>query len=209
VLLAHHRDDQAETVLLRLLRGTGLRGMGAMSAETVRDGVRYLRPWLDVPRAAIRAAAAEFARAHGWQPVEDPTNADPRYTRAAVRTLLAPVLDRRWPGWQTIVARHARHMAEAADVLDEVAAADLHILDFSSDDSSFSLRAWRGLSPARQANVLRHWLEGRGLPMPSDARLAELVRQLRQLHALGHDRQLRWEHAGRAVGCEKGRVIVR
>ncbi|MGN6578487.1 MAG: tRNA lysidine(34) synthetase TilS, partial [Bordetella sp.] len=208
VLLAHHQDDQAETVLLRLLRGAGLHGMAAMAAETERDGVRYLRPWLSVPRAAIRAAAAVFAQVQGWQPVEDPTNTDARYTRAAVRTQLKPALDARWPAWQAVVARHARHMAEAAEVLDEVARADLAALDFSPADASFSLAAWRDLSPARQLHVLRHWLAGRGLPMPSDARLSELARQLRQLHALGHDRQLRWEHAGKVVGCARGRVVI-
>lgn len=208
VLLAHHQDDQAETVLLRLLRGAGLQGMAAMAARTEREGVTYLRPWLGVPRAAIRAAAAGFARTLGWQPVEDPTNTDARYTRAAVRTQLKPALDTRWPAWQAIVARHARHMAEAAQVLAEVAQADLAALDFSSADASFSLPAWRELSPARQLHVLRHWLAGQDLPMPSDARLAELARQLRQLHALGHDRQLRWEHAGRVVGCVRGRVVI-
>jgi tRNA(Ile)-lysidine synthase len=208
VLLAHHRDDQAETVLLRLLRGAGLHGMAAMSAAAERDGVTYLRPWLDTDRAVIRRAAADFTQAHGWHPADDPTNADPRYTRAAVRTLLVPVLDQRWPGWQAIVARHARHMAEAAAVLDETAQADLAALDPAPDGSGFSLAAWRGLSEARQANVLRGWLARQGLPMPSDARLAELARQLRQLHALGHDRHLRWEHAGRVVACLKGRVTL-
>lgn len=208
ILLAHHQDDQAETVLLRLLRGTGLEGMAAMAACTRRDGLCYLRPWLAVPRAAIRQAAAEFADARGWQPVEDPTNTDARYTRAAVRAQLKPVLDARWPGWQAIVARHARHMAEAAEVLAEVAQADLAALDFAQRDASFSLAAWRGLSPARQAHVLRYWLAGQGLPMPSDARLAELARQLRQLHALGHDRNLRMPHAGRVIACVGGRVLL-
>jgi len=208
VLLAHHRDDQAETVLLRLLRGAGPHGMAAMSAAVVRDGVCYLRPWLGTARAAIRAAASSLADAHGWQAVEDPTNADPRYTRAAVRTRLTPVLDARWPGWQAIVARQARHMAEAAQVLDEVAEADLQGLEPGPDRASFSLAAWRKLSPARQAHVLRYWLAGQGVAMPSDARLADLLRQLRQLHALGHDRQLRVEHAGLAVRCHRARVWV-
>lgn len=208
VLLAHHRDDQAETVLLRLLRGAGLQGMAAMSTATVRDGVQYLRPWLGTGREAIRAAAARLADERGWHAVDDPTNADPRYTRAAVRTRLAPVLDERWPGWQAILARHARHMADAAQVLGEVAEADLQGLEPSPDRRSFSLAAWRRLSPARQAHVLRYWLAGQGAAMPSDARLADLLRQLRQLHALGHDRQLRVEHAGLAVRCHRGRVWV-
>jgi tRNA(Ile)-lysidine synthase len=207
-LLAHHRDDQAETVLLRLLRGAGVHGMAAMSAVMRRDGVTYLRPWLDVDRAAIFAAAGDFTREHGWRPAGDPTNADPRYARAAVRTLLTPVLNQRWPGWQAIVARHARHMAEAAAVLDEAAQADLVKLGLARDGASFSLAAWRALSEARQDNVLRAWLAGLSLSMPSDARLTELARQLRQLHALGHDRGLRWEHANRVVGCVKGRVTL-
>ncbi|WP_050814918.1 tRNA lysidine(34) synthetase TilS [Achromobacter arsenitoxydans] len=208
VLLAHHRNDQAETVLLRLLRGTGLAGMAAMAQRSQRDGVAYLRPWLDQERAAILLAADAVQAASGWRPVQDPTNADPRYTRAALRELLAPALDARWPGWRGIVARHARHMAEAAEILDEVAREDFLKLDPSPDGASFSLQAWRGLSPARQAQVLRHWLEMNGARMPTDARMADLLRQLRGLHSLGHDRQLRVEQAGHVIRCHRGRVWV-
>lgn len=208
VLLAHHRNDQAETVLLRLLRGTGLTGMAAMAAATQRDGVLYLRPWLSQDRAAILQAAVAVEAASGWRPVQDPTNADPRYTRAAVRELLAPVLDGRWLGWRGIVARHAGHMAEAARILEEVACEDFARLEPSPDGVSFSLRAWRELSPARQAHVLRHWLARNGARMPTDARLRDLLRQLRELHSLGHDRQLRVEQAGHVIRCHRGRVWV-
>ncbi|MFC4275136.1 tRNA lysidine(34) synthetase TilS [Achromobacter aloeverae] len=208
VLLAHHQDDQAETVLLRLLRGAGPEGLVAMAPAADRDGITYLRPWLGVPRARILAAAAAYAQASGWTAVQDPSNADERYTRAAVRTLLTPVLDTRWPGWQAIVARHARQAAESAEILAEVAAADLAGLDPSAGARDFSLAAWRALSPARQAHVLRHWLRLHGARMPSDARLAELLRQLRQLHAMGHDRQLLWEHAAHCVRCVRGRVSI-
>jgi len=208
ILLAHHRNDQAETVLLRLLRGTGLAGMAAMAPVARRDGVAYLRPWLDQDRGAILQAADAVEAATGWHAVQDPTNADPRYTRAALRELLAPVLDARWPGWRAIVARHARHMAEAAEILDEVAREDFAGLDPSPDGVSFSLQAWRRLSPARQAQVLRHWLERNGARMPTDARMADLLRQLRGLHSLGHDRQLRVEQAGHVIRCHRGRVWV-
>lgn len=208
ILLAHHRNDQAETVLLRLLRGTGLAGMAAMAPIARRDGVAYLRPWLEQDRSAILQAADEVEAAIGWRAVQDPTNADPRYTRAALRELLAPVLDARWPGWRGIVARHARHMAEAAEILDDVAREDFARLDPSPDGVSFSLQTWRGLSPARQAHVLRHWLERNGARMPTDARMADLLRQLRGLHSLGHDRQLRVEQAGHVVRCHRGRVWV-
>ncbi|WP_312027923.1 tRNA lysidine(34) synthetase TilS [Achromobacter denitrificans] len=208
VLLAHHRNDQAETVLLRLLRGTGLVGMAAMKPVSARDGVVYLRPWLELGREAILRAADDVEAACGWRPVQDPTNADPRYTRAALRELLAPALDARWPGWRAIVARHARHMAQAAEILDEVAREDFAALDPSPDGASFSLKAWRGLSEARQAHVLRHWLERNGARMPTDARMQDLLRQLRGLHSLGHDRQLRVEQAGHVIRCHRGRVWV-
>uniref|UniRef100_UPI0039F092CD tRNA lysidine(34) synthetase TilS n=1 Tax=Bordetella sputigena TaxID=1416810 RepID=UPI0039F092CD len=208
ILLAHHRDDQAETVLLRLLRGAGPTGLAAMSPRTERDGVVYLRPWLDVPRAAIRQAAAAYAATHGWQPVQDPSNADARYTRAALRNLLVPALDARWPGWQAIVARHARQAGEAAQILAEVAREDFAGLEPSESGDSFSLAQWRRLSPARQAQVLRHWLAGQGARMPTEARLAELLKQLRQLHSLGHDRHLVWNHADHCVRCVRGRVSV-
>lgn len=208
VLLAHHRHDQAETVLLRLLRGAGPTGMGAMAAETRHDDVRYLRPWLDIGRGAILAAAQRWTERTGWQPVADPTNQDPRYTRAAVRTLLAPVLDMRWPGWRDILARHARQAAEAAGILEEVAQADFQRLDPSEDGKSFALAPWRELAPPHQTLVLRHWLARNGARMPTEARLAELVRQLRQLHALGHDRQMLFEHGTVRVRCVRGRVLL-
>ena len=206
VLLAHHLGDQAETVLLRLLRGSGLHGLRAMAAEARRDGIAYLRPWLVVDRARILEAAAVYAARTGWQAVDDPTNADPAYTRAAVRTLLAPVLDQRWPGWRRTVARHARHVAQAVQVLDDVARADFAALEPADDDREFSLAAWRALPEIRQAQALRHWFGRHGVAMPTGARLEALARQLRQLHAMGHDRQMLFHHAEVTVRCVRGRV---
>lgn len=213
--LAHHQDDQAETVLLRLLRGAGVAGMGAMRETSSRDGVRYLRPWLNVPRAAILTAMHDFTQATGWEPVHDPSNIDPRYTRAAVRTQLTPSLNARWPGWQAIVARHARQADEAASLLEEVAAADLATIRSGPDksvvpgtvfDVAFDLLGWRALSAPRQRNLLRYWLSLFGARMPSDARLADLQRQLTQLHSLGHDRNLVFDHGPLRIRCVRGRV---
>lgn len=206
--MAHHRDDQAETVLLRLLRGSGVAGMGGMAEYAHRPGLTLVRPWLNIERAVIREAATRFTEVTGWLPVDDPSNADAAYTRAAVRTLLAPVLNARWPHWRGILARHARHMREANEILAEVAAEDLARLEPSPDGASVSLAAWRTLSPARQRQVLRHWLDRSGAPMPTDARLSELARQLRQLHSLGHDRQLRWQHGTFCIVCLRGRICV-
>lgn len=208
ILLAHHLRDQAETVLLRLLRGTGLQGMAAMASTLSRDGLTYLRPWLGHDRAEILRAAEGFAEVYGWQPVHDPTNADPRYTRAAVRELLEPVLDARWPGWQARLADHARRMAEVAGIVEEVAASDLAALEPAPDFSSFALAPWRELSGPRQAQVLRHWLHRNGARMPTEARLADVLRQLRQLHSLGHDRHMRVAHGPHLIRCHRGRVWI-
>ncbi len=206
VLLAHHRNDQAETVLLRLLRGAGPTGLAAMAPATERDGLVYLRPWLDIERGLILQQAESFHEATDWQAVQDPTNADDKYTRAAVRERLAPELDARWPGWRGNLSRHARLSGELAQVLEEVAEQDFRQLEPAADGRSFSLKAWRGLSPARQALVLRHWLSLAGARMPSEARLSDMMRQLRGLHALGHDRQMRVKHGHVFVCCRNGRV---
>jgi len=206
ILLAHHRHDQAETLLLRLLRGTGPQGMVGMAQAIERDGVRYLRPWLNLDRSLILAQAQRWAQATGWQPVADPTNADTRYARGAVRALLAPVLDARWPSWRDNLARHAHQAADVALILDEVAQEDFSRLEPSVDARSFSLSAWRGLAPAHQALVLRYWFARHGAGMPSQAKLAELMRQLRQLHALGYDRKMCFEHGAVQVRCVHARV---
>ena len=209
ILLAHHRNDQAETVLLRLLRGAGPAGLAAMASCAERDGITYLRPWLDVDRSAILMRAEKFHQLSGWQPVHDPTNQDDKYTRAALRERLVPALNERWPGWQGNLVRQARLSAEAQQVLDEVAEQDFAGLEPDDDARSFSLKAWRGLSLARQALVLRYWLARLGQRMPSDARLQDIMRQLRGLHAMGHDRQMQVKHGSVWVCCIKGRIALR
>ncbi len=208
LLLAHHRQDQAETVLLRLLRGTGVSGRAAMQADVQRGGMRLLRPWLEVERAELLAVAHAYERRTGWSAVQDPSNTDPKYARGALRSALAPVLNTYWPAWCQTLVRHARQAGEANEVLAEVAALDLAALDVKPEDQSFSLLAWRALSAARQALVVRHWLQEQGVAMPGERRLADLLRQLRQLHALGHDRELLWQHGAVAVRCKQGRVVL-
>lgn len=208
VFLAHHRDDQAETVLLRLLRGSGPTGLAAMADETVRDGLRYLRPWLGVERGHIMTHMQLFSMACNWWPVYDPTNYQDRYTRSAVRERLAPELNQRWPGWQSVLARHARLAAQTRDILDEVARADFDRLRPADDGRSFCLKAWRALTPARQAHVIRYWLGVLGYRPPTEARLSDVMRQLRELHALGHDRHMRVKHSNVWICCHRGRVYL-
>ncbi len=208
ILLAHHRQDQAETVLLRLLRGAGVLGLGAMHADVLRGGLRLVRPWLDFDRDALVAQARAYTARSGWEPIADPSNIDAQFARGALRAELMPVLDVRWPAWRQTLTRHAKQAQETAQILDEVAATDWQALEPDHEGMSFSLQRWRVLSEPRQALVLRYWLNQQGVAMPGERRLAELMRQLRQLHALGHDRALLWQHGIHRVQCVRGRVSL-
>ncbi len=209
LLLAHHRQDQAETVLFRLFRGAGVHGLQAMQSQSERNGMLILRPWLELDRHDVLAIVDSFSAQHAWTPVQDPTNTDLAYARGVLRSKLIPEIAQHWPQWASSLSRHARQAAEAGALLDEVADEWLSALDPGATDASFSLKPWRDLPPTRQHHVLRRWLAKQGCRMPSEARLAELVRQLQTVHAMGHDRDLTWEHDGRIVSCERGRVICR
>ncbi|NHC62103.1 tRNA lysidine(34) synthetase TilS [Paenalcaligenes suwonensis] len=208
LFVAHHQDDQAETVLLRLLRGSGPTGLGAMAPVSQREGFTVLRPWLDMPRSLLLAVGEQLTQHLSWTPVQDGTNVNDDYTRGAVRERLKPHLNERWPGWQKILTRHAKLSRDTAQLLEEVAAEDLLRLDYRKRDHSFDLKAWRELSAARQAQVMRHWLALAGLKMPTEARLDDMMRQMRTLHALGFDRHMQVKHGEFYVICRQGRVIL-
>ncbi|MGB3740713.1 MAG: tRNA lysidine(34) synthetase TilS [Castellaniella sp.] len=208
LFLAHHQDDQAETVLLRLLRGAGPEALAAMSAQIHHHGILWCRPWLSQPRSRILQAAGQFAAITGWHPVQDPSNHDTQYKRAALRHDLAPVLDKHWPAWRTSLARHAGQAADLGLWMASNASDDWQGLDPSADGRSFSLLAWRQLPAVRQAALVRYWLQCQGLRMPTEARLADWLRQFRQVHALGHDRRVSLPHEGYLVQVRRGRVVL-
>src|SRR5699024_10105448 len=216
ILLGHHLDDQAETVLMRLLRGSGPAGMQAMRPSSYRAGQLYLRPFLDIPRQQILQAAQSFAQHSGWQPVTDPTNINPRYTRGIIRAHLAPVLEHYWPRWQQALGRHAEQAAAQYSLLNEWADELLHRLDYHSVspltgcvEHSFDLSLWRALDAAKQALVLRYFLQQAGQRMPTEARLREMLRQLNQVHQRGTDRRLQIKHGRSFLRCIDGRVLLK
>lgn len=177
IALAQHADDQVETVLLALSRGAGLAGLAAMPARWRRGDVDYHRPLLGVTGAALRACAL----AYGVRWIEDPSNSDERYTRNRIRARLLPALEASFPQFRTTFGRSAAHAAEAQQVLDEVAAADLETVG-----SPPAIAALQALSPGRQALVLRRWLRlGHGTT-PEAAQLAELLRQVAACVTRGH-----------------------
>lgn len=107
IVLAHHLDDQAETVLMNLLRGAGLRGARGMPARSRLGGKELVRPFLGIPRESISAYAREHALA--W--IEDESNADESLTRNFLRRRVGPLLETRFPAWKQNLARAARHFS--------------------------------------------------------------------------------------------------
>ena len=184
VALAQHADDQVETLLLALSRGAGLPGLASMPAQWVRDGLQWHRPLLKVPGAKLREYLVDAQVA--W--VEDPSNQDEQFTRNRIRAQLLPALDRAFPQFRDTFARSAAHAAEAQEILDEVAAADLaRVLEAGSP----SIKALQQLSPARQSLVLRHWLKSQHQTTPSTVQLTELLSQIAACTTRGHQLRLK------------------
>ncbi len=216
IALAHHRDDQAETLLLQLLRGAGVRGASAMplikrvaqhtpsplAGEGWGEGAKIspvlLRPLLDVDRAELEA----YAHEHGLRWVEDDSNADVSYPRNFLRHRVLPLLEQRFPAYRTTLARSSRHFAEAASLLDELAAQDA-VAAIAGE--RLAVAVLRQLSDARGKNLLRYFLAMRGAPIPDSTRLAEM---LRQLCAAGADAQPCVSWAGWQLRCYREHAYV-
>ncbi|MDE2089039.1 MAG: tRNA lysidine(34) synthetase TilS [Gammaproteobacteria bacterium] len=170
LLTAHHQDDQAETVLLQLLRGAGPRGLAGMPALACFGAGWLARPLLGFERAELR----EYALQHGLRWIEDSSNVDPRFDRNYLRHEILPRLLARWPGASRALARAARHNAEAAALLRALARIDLGPLRGRAPDT-LSASALHALDPARRRNALRAWIEERGAPAPSSAQLEQAL----------------------------------
>lgn len=169
VMLAHHRDDQAETLLFNLLRGTGLAGAAAMREKNGR----LLRPWLSIDRSAI----ADYASRHRLAWCDDESNADIRHTRNFLRHKVLPTVRERFPAASKNLAAGAGRFAEALDLLDDLARLDLAN---GSPDFPLDLHSLKRLDEPRARNVLRYLLDLNGVRIPAEARLREGLRQLLQ-----------------------------
>ncbi|MCX4066230.1 tRNA lysidine(34) synthetase TilS [Pseudomonas sp. S1Bt30] len=159
MLTAQHREDQAETLLFRLLRGAGVRGLTAMPVHRPLAGGHLVRPLLHVSRGELEA----YAMAHQLQWIADPSNTDTQFSRNYLRHRVFPRLTERWPQAVSRLARSAEHLNEAQGLLDELARIDLQAADQPSPFPwlplpSLALACLRELSDARQRNALRHWL---------------------------------------------------
>lgn len=168
VCMAHHADDQAETVLHNLLRGSGLRGAGGIP---VLRG-RVLRPFLGLPRESL----LEYATEHQLDWVEDESNKDRHFTRNYLRCEVVPILKARFPKAVEQLSIAARRFSDAQVLLDELA-----LLDLKKKQFLFPLETslLRGLTEIRARNLMRSLLSANKVQLPDERRLNEFVRQVR------------------------------
>lgn len=184
--LGHHRDDQAETVLLKLLRGAGPEGLGAMRTLRPLGRGKAWRPLLSLPRATLHA----YGEHHELSWIEDPSNADLSIDRNFLRAEILPRIARRWPEAESSIAQSASWARAAADFVDAEAERVLAGLQ-GLDPATLRFREWLALPDALRDPVLRRWLRSIALPEPTQFQVAELVRQLGEA---GEDKQpcVRW-----------------
>ena len=167
LVTAQHQDDQAETLLLQLFRGAGVAGLAAMPAFAPFGPGHIARPLLDVARAEIE----QYAREHRLRWVEDPTNLETHFARNYLRAKVLPLIEKQWFGAVPSIARTARHMAAAADLLGALANSDLVK---AIDGDGLNVAALRALPPARRNNALRAWIRDSGVEAPSTAQVMEI-----------------------------------
>lgn len=173
LLTAHHQDDQAETVLLQLLRGAGPKGLSAMPLKKPFAHSVHLRPLLNVSRKEVNV----YATQHQLQWIDDESNAEVRFDRNYLRHHVMPALLERWPAATTNIVRSARHCGHAADLLTDLAEDDYSIVQ-GSQTKTLSVAALLRLSESRRVNVLRHWLSRMGCRLPNTQQLQQLQRDV-------------------------------
>jgi tRNA(Ile)-lysidine synthase len=173
LLLAHHLDDQVETILFRLFRGTGLKGMAGMPVSRKIGQTRLVRPLLDFSRDQLGA----YAVRHGLIWIEDESNTDQEFDRNYLRHNLVPVIDSRWPAYGRTISRLAHTARADYQLLQELARLDLAVLTTGRPDV-IDLNQLRRLEIHRQRNALLHWIEQQVPASPSHGQLEELLIQL-------------------------------
>jgi tRNA(Ile)-lysidine synthase len=200
ILLAHHQDDQVETLMLQLLRGAGVKGLSAMPItrplEEAPKTTKLLRPLLDTPRSEI----LEYAKLHDLSWVTDESNLDISYDRNFLRHQIFPLLETRYPAYRKTLFRSTLHLGEANYLLDELAKIDAkHILI----SNKISLPKLREFDLARARNLLRYFLTQHLVQLPNTATLEEI---LRQLYNIQTDNRFRFVVDTLEIRCHRGLI---
>lgn len=203
LVLAQHRDDQAETLLLQLLRGAGPAGLAGMGSGLALEGAsaahaQVLRPLLEVSRAEVEL----FVRARGHQWIDDESNDSVDADRNFLRHRVLPVISRRFAHSATVIARSARILAESAQLLGELGRQDLVALDC---DGALDLAGLRALGAARARNALREYCVHHGIAVPGYRLLLEIWRQI---NGPRKDDQTCLEWDGVALRRYRGRIYI-
>jgi len=198
LLTAHHADDQLETMLLALMRGSGVQGLAAMPVRAPFAGGWHLRPLLGYTRAQL----VEWAVGGGIAAIEDPSNQNLRHDRNYLRHSVLPALRERWPSVAANAVRSAGHLGDALELLDEQAKRDLEVC---AANGCLAVESLHALSPVRRANVLRYWLRSSGLPAPSTRQLHGLERDV---FAAADDRNPVTRWPGAEVHRYRGRLYA-
>lgn len=173
LLVAQHAEDQLETVLLQLFRGSGLKGLAGMPEIMAFGQGKLVRPLLNIASAEI----IDYAKSHGLKWIEDPSNQQIHYDRNYLRNDILPKLKQRWPGLAKTVSRSARHCGNAQEILDTLAVNGLTEV-ISTQDCSLSIKKLQCYSAAQQTLIIRQWFQQQGLKMPSEAVVKRILTQV-------------------------------
>ena len=201
LLLAHHQNDQAETVLLQLLRGAGVAGTAGMPSSRelkIKDGkITLWRPLLEQSKQELEA----YAKEHKLKWIDDPSNQDSKYRRNAIRKTIVPALEKLQPEAIANLARSAGLLGEAQTLLNRLARQDAKTI-FIKDGVQLKqlLELAKKDLPAAN-NVLRYWLKMNELTMPSQERLAAWWRDLNTVKT---GAQLEWTHDEKSIRLWRG-----
>ena len=166
LLTAHHRNDQAETLLLQLLRGSGLKGLASMPFCQEFSKTYLLRPLLNFTRVELH----RYAQEHQLTWIEDDSNKDLRFNRNYIRHQVLPLIQQRWPQADKTIARAAANLAEAQSLLNEIAHQDWSLLKGPASNILI-ISSLQKLNTYRRTNVLRYWLKQLGCSLPSQKQL--------------------------------------
>ncbi len=170
LLTAHHQDDQAETLLLQLMRGAGVRGLSAMPAKKIFAKSYHARPLLQFSRDAIET----YANLHQLKWVDDESNLDTNFDRNYLRQQVMPLLKTRWPSVTSTLRRTALHCASASDCLDDLAVMDLAAAR-TAQPSVIDVNPLKELSKTRMTNALRYWLHQLKILPPATKKLQHII----------------------------------
>ena len=201
LLLAHHLDDQAETVLIQLMRGAGLPGLSAMPQVKSKELIHLWRPFLNMRRKDLEI----YAKEHQLTWIEDPSNQDESYRRNAIRKSILPALEKFQEGAIENLSRSAKHLGEAQELLNQLADIDLGLIEGKEGLSKTNLIRLYKTSQARATNALRRWLSKNGLAYPSEERLTAWWSELQQTRP---DSKLQWEHDQQVIRLWRGHLTI-